>query len=223
MKKALMFGGLCMATLWGGAARAQEDYRPRAERAVVDEETVKLDTRMDQADTGLYALVGGGAEGYTGQLAPAVNPGFSYGATLGFRPSGMLGVEVGYNGGLSDIDPGGDGGISDGPDVVRNGGQAVVVGSLTNMRLQPYALTGIGIDNFNVRDDIRGGDLGFSDDTSGYVPAGIGVRYQVGKLITADARANYNILFDQDFAPTTADPRVGDGRLSVMLSLGGTY
>lgn len=219
--KTHVFSGMCMVALWGGVAGAQEDYRPSMERPPPEVETV--DTRTDRADTGLYALVGGGAEGYTGQLAPAVNPGFSYGATLGFRPSGFLGVEVGYNGGLSDIDPGGDGGIGDGPDVVRNGGQAVVVGSFTDTRLQPYALTGIGIDNFNVRDDIRGGILGFSDDTSGYVPAGIGVRYQVGKLITADARANYNILFDQDFIPTTLDPGVGDGRVSVMLSLGGTY
>ncbi|MFP2912892.1 hypothetical protein ACLESD_49380 [Pyxidicoccus sp. 3LFB2] len=218
--KAFVFSGMCVAALWGGAAGAQEDYySPQSERV----ETVEFDSAEDRADTGIYALVGGGAEAYTGQLAPSVNPSFSYGATLGLKPSAFLGLEVGYNGGLSDIDRGGDGGVSDGPDVIRNGGQAVVVGSFTDTKLQPYALTGIGIDNFNVRDDIRGGILGFEDDTSGYVPAGIGVRYQVGKLITADARANYNIMFDQDFAPTTLDPGVGDGRASFMLSLGGTY
>ncbi|WP_164012168.1 outer membrane beta-barrel protein [Pyxidicoccus trucidator] len=217
--KALVFSGLCMAALWGGVAGAQEDYPPPG----MEVETVELDTRENRADTGIYALVGGGAEAYTGQLAPSVNPGLSYGATLGLRPSGYFGVELGYSGGLSDIDPGGDGGISDGADLIRNGGQAVVVGSFTDTRLQPYVLTGIGIETFNVRDDLRGETLGFSDDTSGYVPAGIGMRYQVGKLITADARANYNILFDQDFVPTTLDPGVGDGRVSFLLSLGGTY
>jgi hypothetical protein len=223
MKK-LVFSGLCVAALWGAAAQAQEDYPPGYGPARVETvETVEVDTRTDRADTGIYALIGGGAETYTGQLAPSLNPGLAYGATLGFRPSGFVGFEVGYNGGLSDVDRGGGGGISSGPDVIRNGGQATIVGNFTDTRLQPYVLTGIGIDNFNVRDDVQGANLGFNDDTSGYVPAGLGVRYQVGKLITADARANYNILFGQDFVPTTLDPGAGDGRLSVMLSLGGTY
>lgn len=208
--KAFVRAGCCAVALWAGAALAQDvtvDTRPRENRA----------------DTGLYALVGGGAEGYTGQLAPAVNPGFSYGATVGYRPLPFVGLEVGYNGGLSDIDPGGDGGVADGPDVVRNAGQLNIVGNLMDTKLQPYVLTGLGVDSFNVRDDVAGGALGFNDDTSGFVPAGVGVRYQLGDLITADARANYNFLFGQDFAPTTRDPALGDGRLSVVLSLGGTY
>jgi hypothetical protein len=220
--KAYVLSGACALALWGSAAGAQDDDRLTPRRSAVDVETVEFDTRRNRADTGVYALVGGGAEGYTGQLAPAVNPGFSYGATLGFRPSGFVGVEVGYTGGLVDMDPG-DGGISDGADVVRNGGQAAVVGHFTDTRLQPYALAGIGIDNFNIRNDIVGGLLGYADDTSGFVPAGVGVRYQVGKLITADARVNYNFLFDQDFAPTGLDPGAGDGRYNVLLSLGGTY
>ncbi len=220
--KAFVLSGACAVALWGGAAWAREDDRPTSGRSSMDLETVEFDTRTDRADTGVYALVGGGAETYTGQLAPSVNPGFSYGATVGYRPSGFFGVEVGYNGALIDADPG-DGGISDGPDIVRNAGQAVVVGNITDTKLQPYVLTGIGLDNFNVRGEARGDALGYDDDTSGYVPAGVGVRYQVGRLITADARANYNVLFDQDFAPTTLEPGAGDGRLSVMLSLGGTY
>ncbi|HZI16914.1 MAG TPA: hypothetical protein VE153_41490 [Myxococcus sp.] len=219
--KAFVRAGCCAVTLWTGAALAREDSPPRADRA--RDVTVDTRTRENQADTGLYALVGGGAEGYTGQLAPAVNPGFAYGATVGYRPLPFVGVEVGYNGGLSDIDPGGDGGVADGADVVRNAGQLNIVGNLTDTKLQPYVLTGLGVDHFNVRDDVEGGALGFNDDTSGYVPAGLGVRYQLGDLITADARAHYNFLFGQDFAPTTRDPALGDGRLSVMLSLGGTY
>ena len=213
--KAYVLGAACAVALWGGVAGAQEDYSPRTE-------TVEFDIRRDRADTGLYALVGGGAETYTGQLAPSVNPGFAYGATVGYRPSGFLGIEVGYSGGLADADPG-DAGLSDGPDIIRNGGQAVVVGHITDTRLQPYVLTGLGIDTFNIQDDVAGDNLGFNDDTSGFVPAGVGVRYQVGKLITADARANYHFMFGQDFAPTTLEPGAGDGRLSVMLSLGGTY
>jgi hypothetical protein len=219
--KVFVRAACCAGTLWAGAALAQEDYQPRADRA--RGEAVDFSPRENRADTGLYALVGGGAEGYTGQLAPQVNPGFSYGATVGYRPVPFVGVELGYNGGLSDIDQPGEGSVADGPDVVRNAAQLNIVGNLTDTQLQPYVLTGVGIDNFNVRDDVEGEALGFDDDTSSYVPAGIGVRYQLGDLITADARANYNFLFGQDFAPTTRDPALGDGRLSVMLSLGGTY
>ncbi|MFP2932307.1 hypothetical protein ACLESO_45560 [Pyxidicoccus sp. 3LG] len=215
--KAFLLSGLCAAVLWGSAAQAQEDW-PGATEA----EVVEFDTRENRADTGVYALIGGGAEGYTGQLAPALNPGLSYGATLGYRPLAFLGLELGYTGGISDVDPG-DGGISDGPDIVRNGGQALIVGNLTDTKLQPYVLTGLGVETYNVRSDLTGEVLGYSDDTSGFVPAGVGVRYQLGGLLTADARLNYNFLFGQDFAPTSLDPGGGDGRYAATLSLGGTY
>ncbi|WIG93842.1 outer membrane beta-barrel protein [Myxococcus sp. SDU36] len=211
--KALGRGALCAAALWSTAALAQA-------------ETVEFsDGGRKRADTGIYAQLGGGLEGYTGQLAPEVTPGFSYGAALGYRPHGLFAVELGYSGGLSDIDSrmglldDGEGG----PDIVRNAGQAVVVGSFTDTRLQPYVLTGIGLDRYNVRNDARGAVRGFSDDTSGYVPAGAGLRYQVGNLITADARVNYNFLFDQDFAPGGRAPGALDGRYAAVLSLGGTY
>ncbi|WP_211193997.1 hypothetical protein [Pyxidicoccus fallax] len=215
--KRYVLGGACVVALWGSATWAQGD-NPQS----MELETVEFDTRENQADTGVYALIGGGAEGHTGQLAPAVNPGFSYGATVGVKPNPFLGLEVGYTGGVSDLDPG-DGGISGGADLVRNGGQAVIVGHFTDTKMQPYVMTGIGIDNYNIRSDRLGDPLGYDDDTSGFVPAGLGLRYQVGSLITADARVNYNFLFGQDFAPSTLDPGAGDGRYNVTLSLGGTY
>ncbi|WP_223758808.1 hypothetical protein [Myxococcus sp. RHSTA-1-4] len=218
--KRYVLGGACAVALGGGAAWAQEDYLPPAEQSA-DVETVEFDTE-NRADKGVYALIGGGAEGYTGQLAPAVNPGLSYGATVGLRPWAYFGFELGYTGGVNDVDPG-DGGISGGADIVRNGGQAVVVGSFTDTKLQPYALTGVGIDNYNIQNDNLGELLGYDDDTSAFVPAGLGLRYQMGDLITADARVSYNFLLGQDFAPSTLEPGGGDGRYNVLLSLGGTY
>lgn len=213
--------GACAAALWGGAALAQSDA-PTV--ATVERDTITFEDDSRKADTGVYALIGGGAEGYTGKLAPQVQTGFSYGVNVGYRPLTMLGVEVGYSGGITDVDTRGltDGGISDGPDIVRNGGQAAVVADLTDTKLQPYVLGGVGIEHFNIRNDNRGGALGFEDDTSAYIPAGVGLRYQMGKTLTADARVNYNFLLDQDFAPTTGT-NAGDGRYQGMLSLGGTY
>ena len=170
------------------------------------------------ADRGLYVLLGGGAEGYTGANASELNPGFAYGATVGIRPTRMLGLELNYNGALNDVSRVGPGGASSGADVVRNGGQAALTLGLTNTRLQPYILGGVGIQHYNVRGTSN--LFGFEDDTSGYVPAGVGLRYNIGRLLTADARVDYNVPFAQDFAPSNG---MRDGRYQALLQLGGTY
>ncbi|HYO53340.1 outer membrane beta-barrel protein [Archangium sp.] len=212
--------GLCVATLWGGTALAGDEWKqPSYGGSGMDQERSVYRAEEKGADTGLYVLLGGGTEGYTGELAPNLNPGFAYGATVGFKPSRSLGVELGYNGGLSDIDTFGPGGAANGADIVRNGGQAAVTLGITPTKLQPYVLGGIGIEHFNVRGISP--IAGFQDDTSGYVPAGVGLRYNIGPLITADARVSYNIPFEQDFAPV--DNGIGNGRYQALLQLGGTY
>ncbi len=200
--------GLCVAALWGSAALAGDEWKqPGYGGSGIEQRG---------ADTGLYVLLGGGTEGYTGELAPSLTPGFAYGATVGFKPSRLLGVELNYNGGLSDIDTDVVD-VANGPDIVRNGGQAAVTLGLTTTRLQPYVMGGVGIQNFNV----RGISPTLQDDTTGYVPAGVGLRYNLGRLLTADARVNYNIPFAQDFAGIDND--IGDGRYQALLQFGGTY
>ncbi|MCP3102629.1 hypothetical protein LZ198_27515 [Myxococcus sp. K15C18031901] len=217
----------CVATVWGCAAVAEEDYRPSAQRATredIEPLQVQSTKERDQADLGLYAQLGGGVEGYTGQLNPETGAGFAYGAAVGYRPMPYLAVELGYQGSINTLDvPGRSVNIDRGVDLVRNGGQALVLGNFTDARLQPYAVTGIGVDDYNVRHNSVGERFGYHDDTAGYVPAGLGLRYQVGKLVTADARVSYNFLFDQDFAPTAAKPDWMDGRYIATLQVGGTY
>ncbi|MBU8896681.1 hypothetical protein DRW03_34255 [Corallococcus sp. H22C18031201] len=215
--------GACAAALGASVALAEDDYRS-TRQTYTSTETVTVKRESKQASTGLYALIGGGMEGYTGKLAPELQPGASYGAVVGYRPVPMLGLELGYSGGLSDIDTRGrtHGGITDGPDIVRNGGQAALVADLTDTRLQPYVLGGIGFEHFNIRNDVQGAQLGFKDDTSAYAPVGVGLRYQMGKVFTADARVNYDFLLGQDFAPTPGND-AGSGRYQATLSLGGTY
>ncbi|QRN98099.1 outer membrane beta-barrel protein [Archangium violaceum] len=221
--KSVIRMGLCVAALWSGAALAGDDSWKQpyggSGQAGQDEPRPVYRTVERGADTGLYVLLGGGTDGYTGQLAPELNPGFAYGATVGVKPSKILGLELGYSGGLNDIDLAGPGGAADGADIVRNGAQAAVTLGLTPTRLQPYVMGGIGIEHFNVRG--AGQVFGFQDDTSGYVPAGVGLRYNIGRLLTADARVNYNIPFEQDFAPV--DNNIGNGRYQALLQLGGTY
>ncbi|HEX8823965.1 MAG TPA: hypothetical protein VF794_28865 [Archangium sp.] len=211
--------GLCVAALWGGAALAGDDWKQPGYGGSGQDEGRSMYRAEDKgADTGLYVLLGGGTEGYTGSNASDLNPGFAFGATIGVKPSKILGLELGYSGAFNDIDLAGPGGAADGGDIMRQGGQAAVTVGLTKTKLQPYVLGGIGIQNYNVKG--ASPVFGYVDDTSGYVPAGVGLRYNLGKLITADARVDYNIPFAQEFAP---DNGADDGRYQALLQLGGTY
>lgn len=221
--KSVIRMGLCVAALWGGAALAGDEWKqtePYGGSGMTHEQSAYVPTTETGADRGLYVLLGGGAEGYTGGNASALNPGFAYGATVGIRPSKILGFELNYSGGLSDVDEAGPGGAANGADIVRNGGQAAITLGLTPTRLQPYILGGIGVQNYNVHG--LSPLFGYTDDTSGFVPAGVGLRYNIGKLLTADARVDYNIPFSQDFAPADANG-FWDGRYQALLQFGGTY
>lgn len=175
--------------------------------------------REDRADLrGLSVTVGGGVEGYTGALAPEINPGAAFGVTAALKPTSVLGVELGYSGAVNELDSAvGD---TDGPDLVRNGGHAAVTVGLIPAPIQPYLLGGIGISDYNFRGG-GAGVAGFSDDTVGNVPLGVGLRTHMGNL-TADLRANYNFLFDQDFVGVD-DGFSENGSYAGTLNIGGTF
>jgi hypothetical protein len=202
--------GAVVCTLWAGGALAQEE--------------AGYESAGDMR--GLTVTLGGGLEGYTGGLAPRVDPGVAYGVTVAIRPSKVLGLELGYSGAVNNLDDRGRGGVLDvdDPDLVRNGGQAAVTVGLTASPLQPYVLGGIGLSDYNVR---GGGELfGLGDDTVGHVPVGAGLRLHVGDL-TADLRGTYNLLFDQELSslePGGEDPDfAGGGRYSALLNVGATF
>jgi len=166
---------------------------------------------------GLTIMVGGGLEGYSGALAPNIDVGPSYGVMADIRPSRVLGIELAYSGAVNNLDPGVLGSNADGPDLVRNGGQAAVTLGLTATPVQPYVLGGVGLSDYN----FRGTFAEFRDDTVGNVPVGAGLRTHIGSF-TADLRADYNFLFDQDFAPGIDDFNE-NGRYSGTLNIGGTF
>ncbi|MFP2926015.1 hypothetical protein ACLESO_12500 [Pyxidicoccus sp. 3LG] len=198
------------------------DFQPSAERAEPIE-PLEVEQKEEDDMRGLTLLVGGGVEGYTGELAPRISPGATAGVRAAIKPSKVLGLELGYSGALNNIDIAGeDGGAVDGPDLVRNGGQAVVTLALFATPWQPYLLGGVGINDYN----FRGGEgLGYDDDTVGNVPAGVGLRGHMGNF-TVDARANYNFLFDKEFA-SGVESGGGDfaegGSYQGTVSVGGTF
>lgn len=212
----------------GGSGLAQPppatDFRPSAQPAVVEVEPVEVKEKSKNDTKGLTVLIGGGVEGYTGALAPQLNPGPTAGVTVSLKPTSVLGLELGYSGALNNIDSArtGGGDLVDGSDLVRNGGQAALTLAITPTAWQPYLLGGIGINDYNFR---GGQELGYSDDTVGSIPVGAGIRGHIGSF-TADLRANYNVLFDKEFAPAI-DSGGGDlsggGSYAGTLNIGGTF
>jgi hypothetical protein len=165
---------------------------------------------------GLTVMLGGGVEGYTGALAPEINPGPSAGVTASIRPSKTFGLELCYSGAINNLDRDVGG---TGPDIVRNGAQAAVTLGLSAAPVQPYVLGGFGMNWYNVR---NGQSLGFRDDTSSKIPVGVGLRTHIGSL-TADARVNYNVLLSEDFVPRVANDEITTGSYNGTINLGGTF
>ncbi|MBJ6763541.1 hypothetical protein JGU66_22460 [Myxococcaceae bacterium JPH2] len=205
-----------------GLAQPPPDYRP-SNTQVVNVEPPKPEKEKKNKETGVTVLLGAGVEGYTGALAPQIQPGATAGVSAAIRPNSVLGVEVGYTGALNDVKSRDNTNVGvSGPDLVRNGGQAALTLAVTPGAWQPYVLGGIGVSNYHFR---GGQSLGFKDDTVGNVPVGVGLRGHVGHF-TADARVNYNLLFDKQFAPDISSgggDLSGGGSYAGTLNLGGTF
>ncbi|RKH53288.1 hypothetical protein D7Y23_04240 [Corallococcus sp. AB050B] len=212
MSKGLLAGAAAVAVLAAGSAQA-----------------ASTELRRSSADMrGLTFLVGGGVEGYTSGLRDQIDPGLAYGVTVAIKPTNVLGIELGYTGAISDFN---DSRLlttdTSGPDIVRNGAQAAVTLGLSATPLQPYVMGGVGLSRYNVRALAPG----FQDDTVGNIPVGAGLRLHIGSF-TADARVNYNFLFDQEFALTVppSDVNLGSdetfssgGRYVGTINLGATF
>ncbi|MGZ3460743.1 MAG: outer membrane protein [Archangium sp.] len=167
---------------------------------------------------GVGVLIGGGVEGYTGGLAPNINPGAAWDVRVDARPTSVLGIEGSYVGAENEIDRR-FGSNGNGSDIISNGANAALTVGLAATPIQPYVLGGIGVTWYNVR---HGFAAGFKDDTVGNVPVGVGLRTQVGAF-TADLRGDYNFLFSENFAPADVKNNAGTGRYMGSLNLGGTF
>ncbi|HYO57683.1 hypothetical protein [Archangium sp.] len=199
-----------------GAVPVTEDEAFGGSGYEVKEKEKEKDQGQEKGDMrGLTVMVGAGVEGYTGALAPNINPGPAVGVTAALRPSKVLGLELGYSGAVNNLDADV---LGTGPDIVRNGAQANLTLGLTAAPVQPYVLGGFGMNWYNIR---NGEELGFRDDTNSRIPVGVGLRTHIGDF-TADARVNYNILLNEDFAPDV-DDRFTTGSYNGTLNIGGTF
>jgi hypothetical protein len=224
MKSTLYAGAIALA-LWGGAAGAKPQTIDDDDVTVIDEETyVEKDVKKKpQIKERVHVMAGGGLEGYTGVLDNRLDTGFSWGATAGTQPFTWMGAELQYSGALSEVDSSffpGDTGAANGADFVRNGGSFLLTFNAPTPYAQPYALGGIGFDDYNFRGPETPG-LVFRDDTSGRIPVGGGVKTRWGALI-ADVRFQYNLLFSQQFARASDADDIG-GDYTGLLQVGARF
>ena len=160
--------------------------------------------------TGVYVLLGGGIQGYTGDLSDALNIGPMAGVYLGLQPFPVIGFELGYTGGLHNFEID----LRDGADFIRHGAQANVTVGVPLGKAKPYALGGIGVDWNTVRETAL---TNSNTDTGGFVPLGAGVMFAAGP-VSLDARFTYHVLFDE--ASFDANQTTGGGRYQAQLSVG---
>lgn len=166
-----------------------------------------------ESDAGPYVLLGGGLDGYTGALGDRLRRGPAVGACVGVKDR-YIGVEGGYS--VSGVNVNlGPGGAGPGSDILRNSAQAALTVGLVNAPFQPFLLGGGGLDRYRVR---HGQAEGFRDSTNFYAPLGAGVRWNLTRLLTLDARGTYNFLFGEGFAPGA-----GGNRYQGQASVGGTF
>jgi len=164
------------------------------------------DDKKKRDMTGISVNALGGVEGYTGSLAPRIDPGAAWGVGIGLQPSRIFGLELGYTGAANNITDGGG-------QLIRNGGNVNVKVSLAPTRVEPFVFTGVGLSRVDVRNSGQGilGDNSagaYRDDIFGQVPMGGGLNFHLGKF-TAGARASYNLLFDREFSPRNQGNSLG--------------
>jgi hypothetical protein len=205
---------------WDSPVMTEQEERAIQEPVALADPDERPQRFSERQDSRLSVMAGAGVEGYLGQFRGEINPGPGWSVAVGGQATGVLGFEVGYSGAANDLDAAlaGPGGETTGADIVRNGGHAALTLSAPTPAVQPYVMGGIGIDRYTFRG--AEGAQGYSDDTSGAVPLGVGFRTGVGNF-TADLRFNYDVLFNDEFSPLDTDG--GDGRYSGLLHLGGRF
>ena len=179
--------GLLSASAWAGGSG-----KGAAAPASAPVDDVDGDLR------GVTLEAGVGAEGYSGSLSNRIHVGPQWGFNVVFKPTTVLGIELGYSGSVDRFDASTLIGSSHttGASVMRNGAQALLSVGLTASRVQPYLMAGVGWNHYS----ILGGatDSGYRSVSNFTLPVGIGLRtYFVGKF-TLDARINYALSFAGD-------------------------
>jgi len=201
-----------LAALGSGVAFAQGDTTVTT--------VTSYPTESRHEVSGLTVRAGGGVEGYTGIYNTLTNVGGAWGVTADWKPIGLMGFELAYTGAANNVDSritGSSDGLTNGADIIRNGGHAAITLGLPTA-IEPYALAGVGVDYYSIR---GASGTRFQNDTSGSVPLGLGIRTN-HRGVSADLRVSYDYLFSDNFAGNVGSGW-GDARYNAQFQLGGKF
>jgi hypothetical protein len=137
--------------------------------------------------------------------------GASYGAALGFDPTGFIGGEIGYSGSANQV------AASPSTTLYRNSGYAAVLPGLPipidpdhSVAIKPYLLAGLGADGYYTTGRVA---TGYNSHTVGAFPFGAGAELRAGRLV---AEARFTGTYDfSSFNSFTGNPLHYQGQLSL--------
>jgi hypothetical protein len=149
----------------------------------------------------------GGVEGYTGSIAPLIEPGPTWGAVHSAQATPVLGIELLYSGATNDVSS-----IAlPEAKVVRNGAGVNLRFALPTA-VEPYVYGGVAVSRANVSGVTD--ETGYGDDTFGTVPVGGGVNFHAGAF-NAGVRGGVDFPFDNDYLPENTNFTIWNGRLEL--------
>jgi hypothetical protein len=142
---------------------------------------------------GVGITIGGGVSGFTEEsvrdnLDTEANGAWSARATFGTHIP--LGLEIGYNGTMVDLQSSANGSASLLGTTLEAAGR---FNMLPHFELNPYLFAGLGWTHYDVRDErlVRADSAVRADDDVLVVPMGVGVAYRAMQGITFDARGTF--------------------------------
>ncbi len=171
-----------------------------------------------------------GVKAFTSNLNTALRAGPAWGANADLQGHEPLGLELSYAGASNQLF--GSGSIFNGPRdarVIQNGGDAslhVSIARDNSVPVEPFVVGGIGFSDYHVTEFVPG----YRSDTLGSVPLGLGVNFHPGVInefgqnishVTLGVRGDYDILFSDQFSPSTSS-HPGDSYRG-MVTLGGSF
>lgn len=154
-------------------------------------------SRMETARAPSIGIMGNvGANDYNRDLNNEINAGVGYGAAVDLSPTRNIGLELGYNGAVNDLD---DTLSTDGRLITNQLGGNLRVNLVPPTRdlpanMRPFVFGGA----FYHRIDTDNFTPGIEDDINAFaLPVGLGLEAEVGKRVLVGGRFTYNFLFNE--------------------------
>src|SRR5258708_22108671 len=177
-----------------------------------------------RAESEFSVVLQGGVTKYNRSLASGTDVGAEYGLRLGFMPSPIAGLEVGYLGSQNNVKAV--------IDTRGNTERLITNGVVADLRLNllpdaftPYVFGGYGLSNFKVANQVIASDGRLHGRTVSTIPFGGGLEGNVGAF-KLGARFQYNyLLTDQLFRTQNGNVRMGHNTdfYGVSLDVGASF